>query len=59
MQSENTDGEVVDLNGRYVQLGDFKSLVNLSQESSGNNQIDISFQSLNLEMTTSKFLSEV
>ena len=33
-QSENTDGEVIDLNGRYVQLGDFKSLVNLSQKSS-------------------------
>lgn len=48
-QSENIDGEVVDLNGRYVQLGNFKSLVNLSQESSRNNQINISFQTLDLE----------
>lgn len=49
-QSENTDGEVIDLNGRYVQLGDFKSLVNLSQNSSNsiNNQIGISFQTLDL-----------
>ena len=50
-QSQVQDGEVIDLNGRYVQLGEFKSLVNLSKDpsNSSNNQISIGFQTLDLE----------